>query len=200
MVNLEWQHKLVFYNVDTYLALLLIDLRDFVRDWGSRLDAIHLVEERESIAIIRFLHRDTISQKGVSPMSVIIKRKAMIFRGFTRLEMKLNGKAIGTISNGEKREINVPYKNSCLQVTQFGGKSNELSVSDGDMVLISTAAWTGWGLFLIAIIVPMMVNSFDGLPQVSSVMLTFVMYLSAFWLVYSFKLTKLTAVNELKKR
>lgn len=132
-------------------------------------------------------------------MSVVIKRKSEFINGFLRLEMKVNGKAIGTISNGEKREVDIPVKHSLLQVTQFGGKSNTLSISDGDVVLISTAAWTGWGLLLLMIVVPIMLNSLSGLPQISGVMLTFIMYLSAFWLIYSFKLTKLTAVSEMKK-
>jgi len=58
-----------------------------------------------------------------------------------RYNVKLNGKSVTKIALGEEKEIQLPAGTAEIQVRQFNGKSNKLTVSNGDYIEIRLSEW-----------------------------------------------------------
>lgn len=71
-------------------------------------------------------------------MSVTIKRKTGLSGVASKMSIKVNGEKITKIANEEVVDIDIDAESTLLRVTQFGTRSNQIEVKDGDVVEINT--------------------------------------------------------------
>ena len=71
-------------------------------------------------------------------MSVTIKRKTGLSGVASKMSIKVNGEKITKIANEEVVDIDIDPESTLLRVTQFGTRSNQIEVKDGDVVEINT--------------------------------------------------------------
>lgn len=60
---------------------------------------------------------------------------------FVRYNIKLNGSHLTKLSLGEEKELDFSERTAEIQARQFFGKSNKLTVSDGDRIEIKLSEW-----------------------------------------------------------
>ncbi|AQS54422.1 hypothetical protein BW727_200019 (plasmid) [Jeotgalibaca dankookensis] len=70
-------------------------------------------------------------------MSVTIKRRTGWLGSFSNITVLLNGEKVAKIADYQVLELSIQNKNADLQVTQYGFKSNKISVTEGNMVEIT---------------------------------------------------------------
>lgn len=78
-------------------------------------------------------------------MTIQIKRETGLLGGFSKFSVKINGKKRGTLENEEILQLEIPDDEAVLQLTQFGVKTNEINVKDGDRLKVSTTTWGIYG-------------------------------------------------------
>lgn len=71
-------------------------------------------------------------------MSVTIKRKTGLSGLASKMSIKVNGEKVTKIANEEVVDIDIDAESTLLRVTQFGTRSNQIEVKDGDVVEINT--------------------------------------------------------------
>lgn len=71
-------------------------------------------------------------------MSVTIKRKNGLLGVASKMSIKVNGEKVTKIANEEVVDIDIDAESTLLRVTQFGTRSNQIEVKDGDVVEINT--------------------------------------------------------------
>ena len=71
-------------------------------------------------------------------MSVTIKRKTGLLGVASKMSIKVNGEKVTKIANEEVVDIDIDAESILLRVTQFGTRSNQIEVKDGDVVEINT--------------------------------------------------------------
>ncbi|WP_188204618.1 hypothetical protein [Desemzia incerta] len=71
-------------------------------------------------------------------MSVTIKRKTGLSGVVSKMSIKVNGEKVTKIANEEVVDIDIDAESTLLRVTQFGTRSNQIEVKDGDVVEINT--------------------------------------------------------------
>lgn len=71
-------------------------------------------------------------------MSVTIKRKTGLLGVASKMSIKVNGEKVTKIANEEVVDIDIDAESTLLRVTQFGTRSNQIEVKDGDVVEINT--------------------------------------------------------------
>ena len=76
-----------------------------------------------------------------------------------------------------------------LQIKQFSGKSNKLTVTDGDVVEISKGDSSLW-VFLIAFILSFITTSYDGISWIWGLVLSILVLLVLLSLIKVFELKK----------
>ena len=62
----------------------------------------------------------------------------------TSIRMLANGEKVLSISHKHEVEIEIPHEKVRLKASQFGAKSNEIEVHDGDLIEITSTAWNRW--------------------------------------------------------
>lgn len=62
----------------------------------------------------------------------------------TTIRVFANGEKLLSVSNKNETEIEIPHEKVRLKASQFGAKSNEIEVSDGDIIEITSTAWNRW--------------------------------------------------------
>ena len=82
-------------------------------------------------------------------MSIKIIRNTGFTGMAVRFAIKVNGKKVAKISHQESLELQFVDKDALLKVSQLGITSNELKVSDGDIIEIKTGKWIYIGIFLL---------------------------------------------------
>lgn len=75
-------------------------------------------------------------------MNVTIKRKTGWLGLISRILIKVNGKTIAKIRHSQEVNLNLQNDSAYLKVTQFGSKSNEIEITDGDIVEITSTKWS----------------------------------------------------------
>lgn len=55
-----------------------------------------------------------------------------------------NGEKVLSVSHKREAEIEIPHEKVRLKASQFGAKSNEIEVRDGDLINITSTAWNRW--------------------------------------------------------
>lgn len=71
-------------------------------------------------------------------MSVTIKRRTGLSGVASKMSIKVNGEKVTKIANEEVVDIDIDAESTLLRVTQFGTRSNQIEVKDGDVVEINT--------------------------------------------------------------
>lgn len=71
--------------------------------------------------------------------------------------IKINGKKVDKVKTEQQIEVDIPNDSVRLQVSQSGIRSNELEVSDGERIEITTPKWSSLILFLL-VILPSLLN------------------------------------------
>lgn len=56
----------------------------------------------------------------------------------SKMSIKVNGEKVTKIANEEVVDIDIDAESTLLRVTQFGTRSNQIEVKDGDVVEINT--------------------------------------------------------------
>jgi len=74
-------------------------------------------------------------------MSIIIKRNTGWIGSLTKVQIKLNGEKVVSVKGNQQVEVNLPNDKTYIKATQFGTKSNEIEVKDGDILEITTSKW-----------------------------------------------------------
>lgn len=70
-------------------------------------------------------------------MSITVKRNTGKLGVASKIKIELNGEEVDTIMHKNRVKVEVPEGKSNLKVTQLGSSSNEIEVSDGDIVEIT---------------------------------------------------------------
>lgn len=74
-------------------------------------------------------------------MSIIIKRNTGWIGSLTKIQIKLNGEKVASVKVNQQVEVELLNDKAYIKVTQFGTKSNEIEVKDGDILEITTRKW-----------------------------------------------------------
>lgn|SRR5699024_671907 len=82
-------------------------------------------------------------------MTIKIKRKTGLLGTLSKFNVKINGEKRGTLENEEILELEIPDGETVLQLTQFGVKTNEINVKDGDRLKVSTTTWGIYGTLMV---------------------------------------------------
>lgn len=81
-------------------------------------------------------------------MSITIKRNIGWDGVASKIQIKVNGKKVGSIMEGKQMEIEILEGKSNLEVTRFGNKSNKIVVKDGDIIEITSTDFYRKGVSL----------------------------------------------------
>lgn len=82
-------------------------------------------------------------------MSIKIKRNTGWMGMFSNIVIITKGEKGKEIQRNETLNLELPEKKVTLQVSQLGAKSNELVVSDGDEIEITTTNWINYGFLFV---------------------------------------------------
>ncbi|MGK0464855.1 MAG: hypothetical protein ACJAX4_000125 [Clostridium sp.] len=92
------------------------------------------------------------SNKGDNNMSITIKRNTGWQGMSSKIQIEVNGeKAYGIMENNSV-DVELPDGKAHIKVTQFGMKSNEIAVKEGDIIRITSTKWVRMSSPLILII------------------------------------------------
>lgn len=105
-------------------------------------------------------------------MTVTIKRNTGWLGKGSRISLKLNGEKVLKIADSQKIKLTIQNDKVHLQVTQFGSKSNEIKITDGDTVEI-TSAKMGYILYYSILTFVLVMNLSASLTS-----LTFIVYMT----------------------
>lgn len=62
----------------------------------------------------------------------------------TSIRILANGEKVLSISHKHEAEIEIHHEKVRLKASQFGARSNEIEVRDGDLINITSTAWNRW--------------------------------------------------------
>ena len=74
-------------------------------------------------------------------MSIKIKRSTGWEGSATKMQIIVNGEKLATINKNEILEVELPSDKNSLKVRQFGVRSNEIEVKDGDILEVKYKVW-----------------------------------------------------------
>jgi len=78
----------------------------------------------------------------------------------TSIRILANGEKVLSISHKHEAEIEISHEKVRLKASQFGARSNEIEVRDGDLINITSTPWNRWSypvlmlLMLFTILLP----------------------------------------------
>lgn len=81
-------------------------------------------------------------------MSITIKRNTGWLGAGSAIIVKINGEKIAKVANEQQVEYFPTEDNVKLAVSQSGGKSNVVEVSDGETVEVTSTTWAKVSVFL----------------------------------------------------
>lgn len=131
-------------------------------------------------------------------MSVTIKRRTGWLGSFSNVTILLNGEKVAKIADYQVLELSIQNKNADLQVTQYGFKSNKISVTEGNTVEI-TATKSSYilyytiVLFILLLSVSTMLNVIPLTTYSVSLLFGFLLFISSFFFV---KMHNLKVINQ----
>jgi len=123
-------------------------------------------------------------------MSVTVKRNTGWMGTASRISVKLNEEKIEKIANNQQIRLNLPDSDdeARLKVTQFGAKSNEIIVTDGDTVEITTTKWSYTSFFLLILYIPLINIVAISAYRTIVFIVVLIMLISSFFLLDSYRL------------
>lgn len=74
-------------------------------------------------------------------MSIRIERNTGWMGMGSKIQIRVDGEKIASVSENQYVQVELPGDKAHLKVTQFGVKSNEIEVKDGDIVKIMSKRW-----------------------------------------------------------
>ncbi|MBM6613845.1 hypothetical protein JTF06_02915 [Desemzia sp. RIT804] len=131
-------------------------------------------------------------------MSVTIKRKTGTLGMGARFSVKVNGEKVTKISHQETIELDIKGDNSLLRVSQFGAKSNQVEVKDGDVVEVTTTKLAYIAIFIpfIFIIASRVMESFHYTTSTVAIMLLLMLFVLFTFNNYRLKIIDHKAINQ----
>ena len=93
------------------------------------------------------------ADKGVNNMSITIKRDTGLMGTASKVQIKINGEKVASIKYNEQVDIELPEVKTRLKVTQFGVKSNEITVNEGDIIKITTTSFNRISMIIMPIVI-----------------------------------------------
>ena len=86
-------------------------------------------------------------------MSITIKRDTGFTGMGSKVQIKINGEKVASVINNEQVDIELHEVKARLKVTQFGVKSNEITVNEGDIIKITTTSFNRISMILMSIVI-----------------------------------------------
>lgn len=74
-------------------------------------------------------------------MSVLVRRNTGWQGSASKIQIKINGEKIDSVGDNQEVNVRLPDGKAQLKVTQFGVKSNEIEIEDGDIIDITVTRW-----------------------------------------------------------
>lgn len=115
-------------------------------------------------------------------MSITIKRRTGWQGMASRIQIKVNGEKVASISHNQQIDVSFTDEIVHLRVSQFGVKSNEIVVKDGDVVEITPTLWyrRSYQLFVAVMFVTLFIPNYYEYRSI------FLIILSLFLLICSY--------------
>ncbi|MGH4050651.1 MAG: hypothetical protein ACREVX_04745 [Clostridium sp.] len=85
-------------------------------------------------------------------MSITIKRNTGWQGMGSKIQIKVNGEKADSVMENSSVDIELPDGKAQIKVTQFGIKSNEMAVKEGDIIRLTSTRWLRMSFPLILII------------------------------------------------
>lgn len=123
-------------------------------------------------------------------MTITLTRSPYVAGSLLKFKIWLNNKPVTKIAIGEEKTITLPQNNSIVQIKQLSGKSNTLTVNDGDHVEISNGPGLRW-MVLIAILFVTVSTILNGPAVLISLLIVVICFFVLLRKTDSFKLTKI---------
>lgn len=123
-------------------------------------------------------------------MAITLTRSPYVAGSLLKFKIWLNNEPVTKIALGEEKEITLPEENSEIQIKQLSGKSNKLTVNDGDHVEISNGPGLRW-MVLLAVLFVLIVTLLDGPAVLISLLIAILCFFILLIKTDSFKLTKI---------
>lgn len=106
-------------------------------------------------------------------MSVQIKRSTGMIGVMGTFSVKKNGEKIDKIKNDEIITLDIPEDGANIQLSQFGAKTQEQSVKDGDQLEVKTTFLGKYGIFIVILLSTVLGAFFNNYVRLS----VFIVYL-----------------------
>lgn len=106
-------------------------------------------------------------------MSVRIKRSTGRIGVMGTFSVKKNGEKIDKIKNNEIITLDIPEDGANIQLSQFGAKTQEQSVKDGDQLEVKTTFLGKYGIFIVILLSTVLGAFFNNYVRLS----VFIVYL-----------------------
>lgn len=121
-------------------------------------------------------------------MAVTIKRKTGGSGAGTKTTINVNGEKVAKIAHQEEIELDIQNEPAVVKVKQFGVKSNDISVENGDVLEIKTAKINY--ITVLSLFIYIIVSSFDQMAAYAALSCTtcFVLFVCNFFLFDGFHL------------
>lgn len=115
-------------------------------------------------------------------MSITIKRRTGWQGMASKIQIKVNGEKVASISHNQQIDVSFPDEIVHLKVTQFGVKSNEIVVKDGDIVEITPTLWyrLGHQLFVAVMIITLFIPNSDTYRSIVLIILSLFLLFSSY--------------------
>ncbi len=120
--------------------------------------------------------------KGGNPMAITIKRRTGWQGMASKIQIKVNGEKVASISHNQQIDVSFPDEIVHLKVTQFGVKSNEIVVKDGDILEITPTLWyrLGHQLFVAVMIITLFIPNSDTYRSIVLIILSLFLLFSSY--------------------
>jgi ribosomal protein S17 len=92
------------------------------------------------------------SNKGGNNMSITIKRNTGWQGMSSKIQIEVNGEKADSVMENNSVDVELPDGKAHIKVTQFGIKSNEIAVKEGDIIRITSTRWIRMSFPLVLII------------------------------------------------
>lgn len=128
-------------------------------------------------------------------MAVTIKRKTGGAGAGSKMAIKVNGEKVAKIAHQQAIELNIPGESALIKVEQFGIKSNEIEVRNGDAVKITTAKITYFTV--LSLLIYIIVSSFDQMAAYSTLARTIfiILFITNFIFANGFNLKTIETIS-----
>ena len=120
---------------------------------------------------------------------ITIKRSTGWIGSPTKMQIIINGAKVGTISNDQTLDVELPSAKNSLKVRQFGVASNEVDVRGGDILEVK---YNQWHIMLLPlmIFVSFIMSVILLLPYKSAILPVHILFLIVIFVTKGFNIKK----------